>query len=379
MEVGGHFFTHTGTPGPRSPPPPQDGTRLENLKNASTGLAMTFVRLLLLLFILFLRTGVVQSFINLPNGDSSRIQPTGLRKIVHDWLDVVTRPNVVALYGPIEDWNVSEVTNMQSLCYGFRSFDADLSKWNVESVIDMSSMFNKAPSFNSDISTWNTAKVTNMSKMFENAGAFNGDLSHWNTDAVADMTGSTFRCCAYNCYVASPVVKRYLTFVLSVVVSYCIFVSVPLQYLILVASMEFYAMANGPCITCSSPSLCTGITIVVVKDNTWQFQVFVHLTNKSIVEGVLLGRTPINTTLILVVKIVNLVCTHRSRRNRGAILGPPVLLGNMHSLHQTPRQTRAGVLTAKPEPTNMNMILSGFNVYHGQHVAKALMLWGVHG
>ena len=174
---------------------------------------MTFVRLLLLCF-LFLRIGVVQSFINLPNGDSSTTTPTGLRKIIHDWLDVVTRPNVVALYGPIEDWNVSEVTNMQSLCYGFRSFDADLSKWNVESVIDMSSMFNKAPSFNSDISTWNTAIVTNMSKMFENAGAFNGDLSLWNTYAVTDMTDSTFRCCTY-CYflIVHPVVERNLTFV----------------------------------------------------------------------------------------------------------------------------------------------------------------------
>ena len=95
------------------------------------------------------------------------------------------------------------------------------------------------------------------------------------------------------------------------------------------------------------------------------------------VKGVLLGSTPINTTLILVVRIVNLACTHRSRRNRGAILGPPVLLANMHSLHQIPRQTRAGVLTAKPEPTNMNMILSGCNVFHGQHVAKALMRWEV--
>jgi surface protein len=50
-------------------------------------------------------------------------------------------------YGPINTWNVSNVTDMSKL---FRSSD-----------------------FNDDISNWDVSNITDMSQMFENAHCFN--------------------------------------------------------------------------------------------------------------------------------------------------------------------------------------------------------------
>ena len=85
----------------------------------------------------------------LPNGDgaSSATGNAGsLRRAVSDWIAAggASSSTVVATYGPIEDWDVSEVTNMKYVFYGgnglgstFGSFNADLSKWNTGAVTTM--------------------------------------------------------------------------------------------------------------------------------------------------------------------------------------------------------------------------------------------------
>ena len=67
---------------------------------------------------------------------------TGLRKVISDWIDDTTRSSVVAIYGPIEDWDISEVTNMKCIFYyssqnDFNTFNADISKWNTSAVTTM--------------------------------------------------------------------------------------------------------------------------------------------------------------------------------------------------------------------------------------------------
>ena len=90
----------------------------------------------------------------------------------------------------ISDWDVSGVTDMQSLFndyYRFRSFNADISRWDVSSVTNMNSMFYYAQSFNGDISSWDVSSVTHMNSMFNNAQSFNGDISSWDVSSVTDM------------------------------------------------------------------------------------------------------------------------------------------------------------------------------------------------
>ena len=70
--------------------------------------------------------------------------------------------------GDISSWDVSNVTNMNSMFWGCKSFNQDISKWDVSNVTDMVFMFNGCESFNRDISMWDVSKVRHHSYMFYN-------------------------------------------------------------------------------------------------------------------------------------------------------------------------------------------------------------------
>lgn len=89
---------------------------------------------------------------------------------------------VVKQYGKIENWNVSNVTNMDYL-FECIQCDFNLSKWNVSNVTSMEGMF-KQSEFNYDISDWDVRNVTNMKKMFMYNTHFDQDISKWNLDDV---------------------------------------------------------------------------------------------------------------------------------------------------------------------------------------------------
>ena len=90
-------------------------------------------------------------------------------------------------YGPIENWNTSNVTDMNELFINATSFNQDISKWDTSNVTNMRYMFYYAESFNQDISSWNTSNVTSMKSMFYYATSFNQDISKWNTSNVTNM------------------------------------------------------------------------------------------------------------------------------------------------------------------------------------------------
>jgi surface protein len=95
--------------------------------------------------LLFLTMNIgTQGFDKLPNGDGIWHLNSGtgnagtLRRAVSDWIaGGASKSTVVATYGPIEDWDVSEVTNMKNVFYDKSTFNADLSKWNMGKVTDM--------------------------------------------------------------------------------------------------------------------------------------------------------------------------------------------------------------------------------------------------
>ena len=62
-----------------------------------------------------------------------------------------------------------------------------ISEWDVSSVTDMESLFMEAPYFNEDIGEWDVSSVTNMNGMFDDASAFNQDIGSWDVSSVTDM------------------------------------------------------------------------------------------------------------------------------------------------------------------------------------------------
>ena len=63
----------------------------------------------------------MEGFAALPNGDGSTgVYPdyhgAGLKGVVSDWINGgALKGHVVATYGPIQEWNTSQVTNMDSI------------------------------------------------------------------------------------------------------------------------------------------------------------------------------------------------------------------------------------------------------------------------
>ena len=62
------------------------------------------------------------------------------------------------------------MTDMSELFHGMGKFNAPIDQWNTSEVTNMEAMFHRASSFNQPI-TMDTSKVTNMDRMFDGATA----------------------------------------------------------------------------------------------------------------------------------------------------------------------------------------------------------------
>lgn len=91
-------------------------------------------------------------------------------------------------FSGIENWDVSNVTNMNDMFYGATNFNQPLDNWDVSSVTNMSGMFSGAEEFNQPLDNWDVSNVTNMSEMFKNTEKFNQPLDSWDVSSVTDMS-----------------------------------------------------------------------------------------------------------------------------------------------------------------------------------------------
>ena len=105
------------------------------------------------------------------------------------------REAAFARYGPMSDWDVSDITSMNRLFGGYDGgwrhrphFNEDLSRWNVSRVTDMLETFYGATAFTgAGIGCWDVSSVTNMSFMLTDATAFNEPIGDWDVSSVTEM------------------------------------------------------------------------------------------------------------------------------------------------------------------------------------------------
>ena len=65
-------------------------------------------------------------------------------------------------FSGIESWDVSSVTNMNSMFAYCKNFNQPLNNWDVSSVTDMSYMFRGCENFNQPLNNWNVSSATGM-------------------------------------------------------------------------------------------------------------------------------------------------------------------------------------------------------------------------
>lgn len=118
--------------------------------------------------------------------------PDAFNAAVTKWCKMGTRDEAVELYGPIEDWDTSAVTDMDDLFYKQFHCSPDISRWDVSNVVTMQGMFEFATHFNADLSRWDVSSVTSAVNMFRGASDFTGaGLSAWKVDSLTNA-GSMF-------------------------------------------------------------------------------------------------------------------------------------------------------------------------------------------
>ena len=106
-----------------------------------------------------------------------------LKVAVREWLsDSVASESK---YGPISNWDTSQVTDMGNL-FCNSNFNQPIGDWDVTNVTEMRNMFSNS-TFNQPIGGWDVSNVTDMGNMFSNS-AFNQWIGDWDVTNVTDMS-----------------------------------------------------------------------------------------------------------------------------------------------------------------------------------------------
>jgi len=80
-------------------------------------------------------------------------------------------------FPPINEWDVSNVTDMTELFMNNRDFNENINDWNVSNVTSMQSLFYGCIEFNQPLDKWNVSNVRDFSSMFGKAYEFNQELN----------------------------------------------------------------------------------------------------------------------------------------------------------------------------------------------------------
>ena len=103
------------------------------------------------------------------------------------------------IYGPISNWNVEAVKDMDSVFTDIDIDNVDLSEWDVSNVTNMKSIFRQSKNANNiGISNWDVSNVTNMSRMFYECNDFNENIGNWKVGNVRNMYAMFFNCNDFN-------------------------------------------------------------------------------------------------------------------------------------------------------------------------------------
>jgi len=96
-----------------------------------------------------------------------------------------------------ENWEISKANTLNA-AFKDTNFNLPVSNWNVINITNLNSAFDSNSVFNQDLSSWNVAKVTVFTKCLYHCSVFNQDLSSWVISAATVMTNFANTCAFSN-------------------------------------------------------------------------------------------------------------------------------------------------------------------------------------
>ena len=122
---------------------------------------------------------------------------TDLKKLVNKYLGVLVFPSKVTLAS--NTWDISHRDNLTGIiAFTKWSIPQDEAFYRCKDLtfilgvcptlgVDMSEMFYEAYNFNQPLNEWDVSSVTDICGMFRGASSFNQPLNDWDVSSVTDM------------------------------------------------------------------------------------------------------------------------------------------------------------------------------------------------
>lgn len=124
---------------------------------------------------------------------------------IDQWGDIQWRSMEKAFYlcsqvesNAVDTPDLSKVNNMNTMFFGAKAFNGDISQWDVSKVFFMSWMFALTEKFNQDISDWDVSNVVDMSWMFAYTGAFDQGIGNWDVSNLLVASNMFYGAQAFN-------------------------------------------------------------------------------------------------------------------------------------------------------------------------------------
>lgn len=118
-------------------------------------------------------------------GETIPVPDREFSNAVRMYLNPATKQQVVDLYGPISEWDVSNVTNMRE-AFAESDFNEDISRWDVSNVKEMDYMFMWSD-FDQPINNWNVENLKSAERMFFHS-KLKGPLNKWRFRDIQNMS-----------------------------------------------------------------------------------------------------------------------------------------------------------------------------------------------